>query len=189
MRPSAVKEESCDGVYVHRFPFLGWHRGIQLGELKGTPILLLGSLIISGIIKCIQSVLKYRIDLIHAYWVVPGGFIGMVAGKLTGLPVVVTAADVPASNPDLPTTNLVPTKAVVTSAGWAENPDSHEGLDIALLLLEEDLLDVEVASLPAAGTTYTAGEAFNIAGWGMCCAVAASRALALSLTRLRRHVL
>ena len=92
MRPSAVKEESCDGVYVHRFPFLGWHRGIQLGELKGTPILLLGSLIISGIIKCIQSVLKYRIDLIHAYWVVPGGFIGMVAGKLTGLPVVATAA-------------------------------------------------------------------------------------------------
>ena len=101
------------------------------------------------------------------------------------MPVVVTAADVPASNPDLPTTNLVPTKAVVTSAGWAENPDSHEGLDIALLLLEEDLLDVEVASLPAAGTTYTAGEAFNIAGWGMCCAVAASRALALSHSRSR----
>jgi hypothetical protein len=104
------------------------------------------------------------------------------------MPLVVTAADVPANNPDLPvpTTNLVPTKAVVTSAGWV---NLNEGLDIALLLLEEDLLDVEVASLPAAGTTYTAGEAFNIAGWGMCCAVAASRPLALTLTRLRRHVL
>ena len=100
------------------------------------------------------------------------------------MPLVVTAADVPANDPDLPvpTTNLVPTKAVVTSAGWT---DSYEGLDIALLLLEEDLLDVEVASLPAAGTTYTAGEAFNIAGWGMCCAVAASRALALSHSRSR----
>jgi hypothetical protein len=100
------------------------------------------------------------------------------------MPLVVTAADVPANNPDLPipTTNLVPTKAVVTSAGWV---NLNEGLDIALLLLEEDLLDVEVASLPAAGTTYTAGEAFNIAGWGMCCAVAASRALALSHSRSR----
>jgi hypothetical protein len=103
------------------------------------------------------------------------------------MPMVVTAADVPANDPDLPvpTTNLVPTKAVVTSAGWAENPVTVAGLDIALLLLEEDLLDVEVASLPAAGTTYSSGEAFNIAGWGMCCAVAASRALALSHSRSR----
>jgi trypsin len=103
------------------------------------------------------------------------------------MPLVVTAADVPANDPDLPvpTTNLVPTKAVVTSAGWADDSNIYEGLDIALLLLEEDLLDVEVASLPAAGTTYTAGEAFNIAGWGMCCAVAASRALALSHSRSR----
>jgi hypothetical protein len=38
------------------------------------------------------------------------------------MPLVVTAADVPANDPDLPipTTNLVPTKAVVTSAGWAD---------------------------------------------------------------------
>ena len=92
MRPGAIKEEIIDGVYVHRFSYYGWRDPTQLGQLKGTPILLLGSLILLGILKGIVSVLRHDTDLIHAYWVVPGGFIGLIVGWLTGRPVVATAA-------------------------------------------------------------------------------------------------
>jgi len=92
MRPGAIKEEIIEGVYVHRFSYYGWRDATQLGELKGTPILLLGSFILLGIFKGIVSVLRHDTDLIHAYWVVPGGFISLIVGWLTGRPVVVTAA-------------------------------------------------------------------------------------------------
>ena len=92
MRPGAIKEEITDCVHVHRFPYYGWRKSIQLGQLKGTPILLLGSLILVGIFKGIVSVLRHDADVIHAYWVVPGGFISLIVGWLTGRPVVATAA-------------------------------------------------------------------------------------------------
>jgi glycosyltransferase involved in cell wall biosynthesis len=36
--------------------------------------------------------MKHNADLVHAYWVVPGGLIGLIAGWLTRRPVVATAA-------------------------------------------------------------------------------------------------
>jgi glycosyltransferase involved in cell wall biosynthesis len=92
MRPGAVKEEAIDGVFVHRFSYYGWRRGIQLGQLKGNSTLLLGSLILLGTMKCLLSVIKHNSDLVHAYWVVPGGLIGLIVGRLTRRPVVATAA-------------------------------------------------------------------------------------------------
>jgi glycosyltransferase involved in cell wall biosynthesis len=92
MRPGAVREEAIDGVFVHRFAYYGWRRGIQLGQLKGNSPMLLGSLILLGTMKCLLSVLKHNSDLVHAYWVVPGGLIGLIAGRLTRRPVVATAA-------------------------------------------------------------------------------------------------
>jgi hypothetical protein len=46
MRPGAVKEETIDGVFVHRFAYYGWRRSVQLGQLKGNSTFLLGSLIL-----------------------------------------------------------------------------------------------------------------------------------------------
>jgi len=92
MRPGAKKTEVTGGIHVHRFAYWKWRDGKQLGQLKGTPVLLLGSFIISGVIKSMITVLKYNIRLIHAYWVVPGGLIGVVCGLLTNRPVVATAA-------------------------------------------------------------------------------------------------
>ncbi len=92
MRPGTAKEEFLNNVCVHRYAYYGWRKGTQLGQLRGTPILLLGSLIVLGIFKCIVTVLKHNADLVHAYWVVPGGLIGSIAGWLTGRPVVATAA-------------------------------------------------------------------------------------------------
>ncbi len=92
MRPGAVKEEIQDGIRIHRFAYWGWRKGIQLGDLKGTPVLLLGSFMVLGIIKCVAIILRFHLNMIHAYWVVPGGLIGLIAGRMTGLPVVATAA-------------------------------------------------------------------------------------------------
>ena len=93
MRFNALKEEKISGnLHIHRFTYMGAGKGIQLGQLKGTPLLLLGTLVLSGIIKCIGVVIKYRADIIHAYWVVPGGLIAMAAGLMTNRPVIATAA-------------------------------------------------------------------------------------------------
>lgn len=92
MRPGASREEITEGIRVHRFSYYGWRSGVQLGELKGTPVLLLGSLMVLGTIKCLTSVLKHNVDLIHACWVVPSGLIGLIVGRLTGRPAVATAA-------------------------------------------------------------------------------------------------
>jgi len=88
------------------------------------------------------------------------------------LPGVLAAADVPdwdapGGNPDaVPASGLVMSKAVVTTAGWNVSNNAWGGFDLALLLLEEDLVGVEPVKLPAPGTTYVAGDPFTIAGWG-----------------------
>lgn len=92
MRPGAVKEEDFKGVLVHRYGYWGWQKGIQLGQLNSTPILLLGSLMALGIIKCLKSIYTYHLNLIHAYWVVPSGLISLIVGWLTRRPVIATAA-------------------------------------------------------------------------------------------------
>ncbi len=92
MRPNALAKENFNGVFIHRFSYWGAHKGVQLGQLKGTPLLLLGTLVLSGLMECVRVVTKYKVDIIHAYWVVPGGLIAMTAGMLTGRPVVATAA-------------------------------------------------------------------------------------------------
>lgn len=82
------------------------------------------------------------------------------------LPGVLAAADVP-DNPDaVPASGLVMSKAVVTTAGWNVSNNVWGGFDLALLLLEEDLVGVEPVKLPAPGKTYAAGDPFTIAGWG-----------------------
>jgi len=92
LRWGAKRREAQDGISIHRYPYWGWRRAAQLGELKGTPILLLGSLVGMGIARCVQVIRKHGIGLLHAYWVVPAGLIGVAAGRLTGRPVVATAA-------------------------------------------------------------------------------------------------
>ena len=92
IRPGTLPEEQVDGIHVHRFTYWGWREDKLLGQLGGTSILLLGSLFMAGIWKCLMTVLHYNIRVIHAYWVVPGGFISTICGHLTKRPVVVTAA-------------------------------------------------------------------------------------------------
>ncbi|MCE5229580.1 glycosyltransferase [bacterium] len=89
-RVGAAKREVRDGVRIERYWYWGWWRGWQLGQLAGYSPLTLASLFLIGIWKAIGR--ARRCDLIHAYWVVPGGFIAAVAGAVCGRPVVATAA-------------------------------------------------------------------------------------------------
>jgi teichuronic acid biosynthesis glycosyltransferase TuaC len=91
-RPGTPRQEQRDGVHIHRHWMWGWRGGTRLGQLQGPALLTLGSLLISGIAALLRVVLRYRIDLIQAYWVVPGGFIALVGGWLTRRPVVATAS-------------------------------------------------------------------------------------------------
>jgi glycosyltransferase involved in cell wall biosynthesis len=91
-RPPAPARESADGVQVHRYRFYRWAEGRQLGTLNGYPPLMLGTLVLAGFFHLLRVVLAHRIRLIHAYWVVPGGFIGAWVGLFTGARLVATAA-------------------------------------------------------------------------------------------------
>ncbi|MEN6627407.1 MAG: glycosyltransferase [Candidatus Sumerlaeia bacterium] len=88
---SAAREER-DGVRIERYRYWGWWRGWQLSELAGYSPLTLASLFLIGIWKTFWCVLLRRCELIHAYWVVPGGFIAALVGALLRRPVVATAA-------------------------------------------------------------------------------------------------
>lgn len=90
-RPGGAAFESHEGITVHRFRHWGWWRGRQLGQLRGTPPLILSTLMIAGLWTSLRVVLRYRPDLMSAYWVVPGGFLAWLTARLTGRPVVVTA--------------------------------------------------------------------------------------------------
>ncbi|MBT3177667.1 MAG: glycosyltransferase [Desulfobacula sp.] len=92
LRPGAQKKEISNGIKIHRYAYYGWKKGQQLGQVKGLPILMLGSLISAGILSAVHLVIKKKIDLLHAYWIVPGGFMAAITGMLTCKPVVATAA-------------------------------------------------------------------------------------------------
>jgi glycosyltransferase involved in cell wall biosynthesis len=92
MRPGASVYEFADNVHVNRFRFFGWKKGQQLGQVNGLPLIMLGSLVLAGLVKTVNVSFVHKPDLLHAYWVVPGGFIAAVAGWIIRIPSVATAA-------------------------------------------------------------------------------------------------
>jgi len=91
-RPGAPRCEVLDGVTIHRFWYWGWAGGRQLSEFKRYPLVLLATQLLVGALSCLWTVLRHRLGVIHAFWVVPGGFIGVLCGMAARRPVVVTAA-------------------------------------------------------------------------------------------------
>ncbi len=83
--------ESADGIHVHRFR----HRGrfpSRLGALKRIPWGTFASFLASWTRETVRVVRAHEIDILHAYWVAPAGFVGVLAGLATGRPTVATAA-------------------------------------------------------------------------------------------------
>lgn len=87
----APDEETTDGIRVHRFR----HRGrfpSRLGALKRIPWGTFASFLSCWTRETVRVVRANKIDILHAYWVAPAGFVGVLAGFRTGRPVVATAA-------------------------------------------------------------------------------------------------
>lgn len=83
------RREIRKGVLVSRFSFLSGNQ--LLREYEKIPILRMLSYLVSGCSSLIWIVWKHRINLIHAHWVIPTGFIAVLAKKITHVPVLLSA--------------------------------------------------------------------------------------------------
>ncbi len=86
-----LPNETVAGINVSRFWFPSKQK--LLTYYKRIPPVRILFYVLSGIIKTVRTVKSDKCDLIHAHFVIPAGLIGVLAGKLTNKPVVVTAHD------------------------------------------------------------------------------------------------
>jgi teichuronic acid biosynthesis glycosyltransferase TuaC len=81
---------SHDGLlHVRRFGFLSGRR--LLSEYRRVPVLRMATYVVSGLFSTLAVARARRPCVIQAHWIVPAGVIGVAAGKLLGVPVVITA--------------------------------------------------------------------------------------------------
>ena len=95
--PGARPLEVMDGVQVHRYAYAPspWetlvHGGGLMGNLRATPwkLLLLPTYLTCWIWQVAMLRRKYRFDVVHAHWFVPGAIVAALA--MRGTPMCVTA--------------------------------------------------------------------------------------------------
>jgi len=88
---SEVKVERLRYIWPNSWSALGHARSLSSDtRLKwhAFPLVVLFSLV--AILRLWQTVVRERLDIIHAHWLVPGGFIGAVVSRLTGIPLVLS---------------------------------------------------------------------------------------------------
>jgi len=88
MLRGSPEREVIEGIPVYRFPFFS--DGSLLFEAKRVPARMVAYMM-NGLLYTVAATLYHRCDLIHAHWVVPTGLLGLLAGRLTGRPVVASA--------------------------------------------------------------------------------------------------
>src|SRR6266567_4791518 len=96
--PGGASNEVIDGVHVRRFAYFPrWFEGLDHGaimpNLRAHPwrVLEVPPLVLAFLVAALRQVRRERPDVVHAHWVVPGGFIARVLLALTRVPYVVTA--------------------------------------------------------------------------------------------------
>lgn len=95
----STRQHNSGGVALHRYPYI-WPRPLQkLGymrsmhsdlALRPNSYLLGPLMILSGIVHLLRFIKRERPDVIHAHWLLPNGFIGAIASRLTGVPLVIS---------------------------------------------------------------------------------------------------
>ena len=95
LHPQSPESETRDGIVVRRFRYYGWQRGLVLAQQKGISVTMMGSYVVSAVRTACQMIKEQNLQIIHAYWIIPAGFIGILTKWLTDVPVV---ASVPGSD-------------------------------------------------------------------------------------------
>lgn len=95
----AKKYENMDGLHVHRFVYfipafesLAYGGGI-LGNIKNNPLilLLLPLYILSGLVKFLTLIRKYRVKVVHVHWFVPFGYYAALFKRIFNYKVLLTS--------------------------------------------------------------------------------------------------
>jgi glycosyltransferase involved in cell wall biosynthesis len=81
--------EDDSGIKVYRFWFPSNNK--QLNQMDSIPMMPMAIYMVSGMIKALHLILKYKPDVIHGNWIVPTGLIAAIAGQILRVPVLNTA--------------------------------------------------------------------------------------------------
>ncbi len=97
--PGAARHEILGGIAVTRFRYL-WpesaesvcYQGGALVNLRRNPVnwLKLPALVLAEAVALWRLTRWRRFDIIHAHWILPQGFVGVLVGKCLGVPCVIT---------------------------------------------------------------------------------------------------
>ena len=96
--PGALRDETMEGIKVHRFRYflkkfeiLAGSEGI-LPTLKRKKLfyLLVPFFILAEFLALLKLIRNTKPDVIHAHWILPQGFVAALANRLTGIPYIVT---------------------------------------------------------------------------------------------------
>lgn len=85
-------EQTKEGVDVHRFTYWGFERKAVSASSSGIPLVSTLSFLLMMFLSSIRARGLKKFDVVHAYWLIPGGFVAWLFGRIFGTPVVVTAA-------------------------------------------------------------------------------------------------
>jgi glycosyltransferase involved in cell wall biosynthesis len=97
--PGALTREKMDGVSIFRYRYFLGKFEILAGETSTLPTLkkkkhlwlILPFFILSGLFHLLYLCAKFKVDLVHAHWVVPQGLQATLIWKLTKVPFIVTS--------------------------------------------------------------------------------------------------
>lgn len=97
--PGAVTDEIIGGISIHRFKYM-WpvkletvcYQGGALINLRENPLnwLKLPALVLCQWLALMRRLVSSHYDLVHSHWVLPQGFVGVLAAQWMKLPNVVT---------------------------------------------------------------------------------------------------
>jgi len=97
--PGAAQAEELEGIRVKRFRYL-WPESMETVCYRGGALinlrqdksnyLKLPMFLVAELLATLRSTLAADYDLVHSHWVLPQGFVGLLAARMARLPLVVT---------------------------------------------------------------------------------------------------
>lgn len=90
-RPDTPPDVCTEGIETRRFEFSGWESNMRWATQKSVPLTSTLSFL-WNMFQTARGVIKERdIEILHCFWVIPSGFLGVFLKAFTGVPLVVTA--------------------------------------------------------------------------------------------------